>query len=126
MDDEAVARQIQREINGMRPASPRARTHTQHTRTPRSHVGQSAARSPSPVLEARRSAEDLGLQRGLMLVDMHDSDVAWTLLFGWTAECLNTCHTPELVTSTNLSITMVRSPCRISSLACCLLTSLRT
>lgn len=101
MDDEEVARRIQREINGMRPASPQSNRRS-----------KASVRSPSPAAAGRRGADVLGMHRGLMLADMHDSDVAWTLLFGWTAECLNTCHVPELVTSTNLNVTMVRLlPC---------------
>ena len=106
MDDEDVARQLQRDINGMRPASPRK------------HGGPvSRSPSPRPAAGGVRKGEGLGLHRGLMLVDMHESDVAWTLLFGWTAECLNTCHMPE--SGTHVSITMVREKCHTHLLMCC-------
>lgn len=115
MDDEAMARELQREINGMRPTSPRK----DNVSTTRKR-SKSATRSPSPAAK-ERAADYLALHRGLMLADMHESDVAWTLLFGWTAECLNTCHVPELVTTTNLNVTMVRCFAQMASLTCCCL-----
>eukprot|EP01043_Picozoa_sp_COSAG02_P066000 COSAG02_NODE_10133_length_2013_cov_8.890625_3_plen_70_part_01 len=68
-DDEVVARELQRKMNGMRPAPSSTRKRS-----------KSATRSPSPAVK-ERTAGYLGLHRGLMLADMHESDIAWTLLF---------------------------------------------
>ena len=107
-DDEAFARQLQRPGNGLRPDSPtRGSGELAGALASGVKAKEKRSRSRSRSPSAAPEPEPRLWGGGVLLADVHDSDIAWTLLFGWTAECLNTCWTPVVVSGSNLDATMI-------------------